>query len=119
MHDLLASRERSCGRMGRHDPGRPVQSQDMPAAPACGFDDRAALKSISEEMAPGSRASGYSAVTRPGSSLRSCGQRPAASRSPTSRRHAGEQFTQARTFLIWLDEHDRALSTCGQAYIDS
>ena len=56
MHDLLASRERSSGQMGRHDPGRPVQSQDVPAAPACGFGDRTASKSISEEMAPGSRA---------------------------------------------------------------
>jgi hypothetical protein len=56
MHDLLASRERSSGRMGRHDRGRPVPSLGVPAAPACGFGDRTALKSISEEMAPGSRA---------------------------------------------------------------
>ncbi len=56
MHDLLASRDRSCGRMSRRGPGRPIQSQRVPVAPASGFGDQTASKSISEEMAPGRRA---------------------------------------------------------------
>jgi len=39
--------------------------------------------------------------------------------APTSRRQAGEQFTQARAFGVWPGEHDRTLSTCGQADLES
>ena len=56
MHDLPASRERSRGQTGRRAPGRPVQSERVPVAPACGFGDQTALKSISDKMAPGRRA---------------------------------------------------------------
>jgi hypothetical protein len=38
--------------------------------------------------------------------------------TPNIRRFTGEQFTAARTFLTWLDEHDRTLATCTQADLD-
>ncbi len=52
MHDLLASRERSRGRLGCRGQSRHVQRQSVPVAPTCGFADQSALKSISEEQAP-------------------------------------------------------------------